>query len=120
MDLMHVRFSPIAQVIVEVARTPEEQATGLMGRLLLGDNQGMLFAFHQTKDQALWMENTFIPLDMIFMNENGVVLGIVENATPRSRAIRSIGRPSRLVLEVAGGWCARHGVRVGDRMAVVQ
>ncbi len=101
-------------VNVEVARTEPERRKGLMDREKLAPDAGMLFVFDETSDHGFWMLNTLIPLDMIFVGEDGRVVGIVERAEPRSTEMRSVGAPSRYVLEVNGGWAAAHGVRTGD------
>lgn len=103
-------------VSVEIARTERERAKGLMHRKSLPWDVGMLFLFEESGDHPFWMRNTHLPLDMIFLDEEGVVVGIVERAVPRSEIPRSAGVPSRYVLEVNGGWAAAHGVRVGDRV----
>jgi hypothetical protein len=101
---------------VEVARTPDELARGLMHRTSLAEGAGMLFVFPETAEHTFWMRNTLIPLDMIFIDEDRLVVGVVENAEPLTLEPRSAG-PSRYVLEVIGGWAARHGVAAGDRVA---
>jgi uncharacterized membrane protein (UPF0127 family) len=103
-------------VRVELARTEAERARGLMFRTSLDPDAGMLFVFEESANHGFWMQNTYIPLDMIFIDEAGRIVGIVENATPRSLEIREVGVPSRYVLEVNGGWSAAHGVRTGDRV----
>lgn len=103
-------------VTVEIARTEEERARGLMFRTALAPDAGMLFIFETTAVQGFWMLNTYIPLDMIFLDEEGRIVGIVESATPRSTEIRAVDVPSRYVLEVNGGWSAAHGVASGDRV----
>jgi len=103
-------------VRVELARDDEERARGLMYREKLEDDAGMLFLFPVAEDHGFWMKNTLIPLDMIFIGEDGRVVGVVENAAPRSLDLRSAGAPSRYVLEVNGGWAARRGVKKGDRV----
>lgn len=103
-----------ASVTVEVARTPEELARGLMYRNALADNAGMLFVFPETDEHTFWMKNTLIPLDMIFIGEDGRVVGVVESAAPGTTTMRSVGAPSRYVLEVNGGWARAKGVRRGD------
>jgi uncharacterized membrane protein (UPF0127 family) len=102
-------------VEVELARTPAERQQGLMFRRSLPENGGMLFLFDETAVQGFWMRNTLIPLDMIFIDEEGRIVGIVENAEPLTETNRTVGRPSRYVLEVKGGWTAEHGVHAGDR-----
>ncbi len=101
-------------VAVEIARTDAERRRGLMGRERLAPDAGMLFVFDETSEHGFWMKNTLIPLDMIFIGEDGRVVGIVERAEPRSLELRTVGAPSRYVLEVNGGWASAHGVRTGD------
>ncbi len=103
-------------VAVELARTDAERARGLMNRRELAPDAGMLFLFDETSEHAFWMKNTLIPLDMIFASDDGAIVGIVARAVPGDLTPRSPGRPSRYVLEVAGGWAEAHGVREGDRM----
>lgn len=101
-------------VAVEVARTEPERRKGLMHREQLAPDAGMLFVFDETSDHGFWMLNTLVSLDMIFIGEDGRVVGIVERAEPRTTDMRSVGAPSRYVLEVNGGWASAHGVRPGD------
>jgi uncharacterized membrane protein (UPF0127 family) len=107
------------EVAVEVARTEAEQARGLMFRRELAEDAGMLFVFGESERRAFWMKNTLIPLDMIFVDEAGVVAGIVRDAEPLSLGLRDPGVASRYVLEVRGGWAARHGVAPGARLRLV-
>ena len=78
----------------------------------------MIFVFPEESLRSFWMKNTLIPLDMLFVDAKGKVIGIVENAEPRTLASRSVEGDSKFVLEVAGGWCARHGVAAGDTLAL--
>lgn len=103
-------------VRVELARTDAERARGLMRRGELADDAGMLFLFDESADHVFWMKDTLIPLDMIFIGEDGRVVGVVERAQPGSLSGRSVGAPSRYVLEVKGGWASARGVRAGDRV----
>jgi uncharacterized membrane protein (UPF0127 family) len=103
-------------VMVEVVRTPAEVERGLMFRERLAPDAGMLFVLPDTAVHTFWMKNTLIPLDMIFADEQGVVVGVVENAEPLTTAPRTVGEPSRYVLEVNSGWSAAHGVTRGDRL----
>jgi uncharacterized membrane protein (UPF0127 family) len=102
------------RVAVELARSDAERARGLMDRTSLPAEGGMLFLFPESDDHTFWMKNTFIPLDMVFVGEDGRIVGIVESATPHSTQLRSVGKPSRYVLEVNGGWTRAKGVRPGD------
>jgi uncharacterized protein len=101
-------------VEVEVARTPADVERGLMFRKALGPDAGMLFVFPNEEEHVFWMKNTLIPLDMIFIADGGLVVGIVESAEPLTTTPRSVGARSRYVLEVNGGWSAAHGVKRGD------
>lgn len=103
-------------VRVELARTDDERARGLMWRERLDPDAGMLFLFEETAQHGFWMKNTLIPLDMIFIGEDGRIVGIVESAAPQTTTLREVDAPSRYVLEVNGGWSAAHGVRAGDRV----
>jgi uncharacterized membrane protein (UPF0127 family) len=103
-------------VQVELARTPAERSRGLMERRELGADAGMLFLFDESSQHAFWMKNTLIPLDMIFIGEDGRIVGVVARAIPGDLSPRSVGAPSRYVLEVNGGWAAAHGVASGDRV----
>ena len=101
---------------VELARSDEERTRGLMNRRELAPEAGMLFLFSENEQRAFWMKNTLIPLDMLFIDDGGRVVGLIEQAEPLTTSPRDPGVPSRYVLEVNGGWAARHGVRPGDRI----
>ena len=103
-------------VALEIADTPETRTRGLMYRSELPDGRGMLFVFDKEEDHEFWMKNTFIPLDMVFIGTDSRVVGVHPNATPLSTANVGVGRPSRFVLEVPGGWAARHRVAAGDQV----
>lgn len=113
--VIHTARGPV-EVVVELARTPDELQKGLMYRTALADGRGMLFVFPDDRDHSFWMKNTLIPLDMIFITADGTIAGVRADATPLSLAPIAIGRPSRHVLEVPGGWAARHGIATGDRV----
>lgn len=103
-------------VAVELARNDAERAKGLMFRTQLAEDAGMLFLFDEATVHEFWMKNTLIPLDMIFISDDGRITGIVARAIPGDLSPRSAGGRSRYVLEVNGGWAERHGVRAGDRV----
>jgi len=104
------------EVALEVADTPEVRARGLMYRKSLADGHGMLFVFEDESEHDFWMKDTLIPLDMLFIASDGLVVGIHANATPLSTATIGVGAPSRFVIEVPGGWAARHGIVTGARV----
>ena len=108
-----------AEVALEIADTPPARNRGLMYRDNLPDGRGMLFVFDDDADHSFWMKNTLIPLDMIFISADHRIIGVRANATPLSTASIGVDAPSRYVLEVPGGWAARHGVGTGDRVVLV-
>lgn len=101
---------------VEVAATDEQLAQGLMYRPSLAADAGMLFDFGAVRPVSMWMKNTLIPLDMLFLAEDGRVVGVAERAVPRSLDLISAPEPVRGVLEVNGGTVSRLGIRPGDRL----
>ncbi len=101
---------------VEVARNDAERAQGLMYRRSLAPDRGMLFDFARVQPISMWMQNTYIPLDMIFIRADGSIARIAENAEPLSTRTIPSGEPVLAVLEVIGGTAARLGVKPGDRV----
>ncbi len=102
---------------VEIADTDAEREKGLMFRKELPEGSGMLFDFHARADVSFWMQNTYIPLDMIFIRGDGRILRIAENTEPLSTRIIPSGGPVRAVLEVIGGTARKMGIAPGDRVA---
>lgn len=101
------------QVNAEIADEETEHRTGLMFRKELETNNGMLFVWPNSEPRSFWMRNTYIPLDMIFI-DNNVVLGTVENAVPHTDTPRNIGAvPANRVLEVPAGFVARNNITAG-------
>lgn len=98
---------------VEIAGTPEERARGLMFRTELAEDRGMLFIFPRRERIAMWMRNTEIPLDMLFISDDGRVTQIHERAVPHSEAVISSRRRVRYVLELPGGTAERLGLGPG-------
>jgi len=101
---------------VEVAKTDEEREHGLMFRTSLPDGQGMLFDFSPEQNVSMWMKNTLIPLDMIFIRADGRILRIAENTKVQSEDIISSGGPVRAVVEVIAGTARKYGIQPGDRV----
>jgi len=102
---------------VEIAETFEEKARGLMHRRSLALDGGMLFVYTKELRQSMWMKNTLIPLDMLFIRQNGRIAHIHERAVPGSLATISSRGRVLAVLELRGGTAARLGIRKGDRVA---
>ena len=101
---------------VELALNGEQQAQGLMYRRGLADDAGMLFLYGREWPVSMWMKNTFIPLDMLFIAGDGRIVWIVERTVPNSLETISSGQPVAGVLEVNGGTVARLGIQPGDRV----
>jgi uncharacterized protein len=107
---------PRASVSVEIANTGPQRELGLMYRKHLDDDAGMIFVFPDAAPRNFWMHNTPIPLDMIFADSAGRVIGIVANAEPFSDKVVGVAGNSEYVLEVNGGFSAKHEIKSGDRM----
>jgi uncharacterized membrane protein (UPF0127 family) len=102
---------------VEMATTEQEKETGLMYRKELADGKGMLFDFSPEQQVSMWMKNTFISLDMIFIQADGRILRIAENTEPQSTRIIPSGGLAKGVLEVIAGTAKKYGIQPGDRVA---
>ena len=108
--------SKVHQFRVELARTPQEQAKGLMFRTEMGPDEGMIFPFDPPRGASFWMRNTVIPLDLIFVAPDGRISNIAANAIPYDETpLTSIGE-ARAVLELNGGRAAQLGIKPGDRV----
>jgi uncharacterized membrane protein (UPF0127 family) len=102
---------------VEIAKSAEEQATGLMNRSELAPDRGMIFPFDPPRDASFWMKNTLIPLDMIFVRTDGTIANIATNTVPLSLdPVYSEGQVGA-VLEIAGGRSDELGIKAGDKVA---
>lgn len=98
---------------VEVARTPEQQAQGLMFRPSMDKNAGMLFPMIPVRKASFWMRNTMISLDLIFIDAAGVIESIAPDAVPFSERVMRSQHPVRAVLEINGGLSAQLGIMPG-------
>lgn len=101
---------------VELAVTDAERAQGLMYRKQLPEGEGMLFDFKRDENIAMWMKNTYVSLDMIFIAADGRIHRIAENTEPLSERVIPSGGPVRAVLEVVGGTAKKLGIAPGDRV----
>jgi uncharacterized membrane protein (UPF0127 family) len=106
------------RVSLEVVADDASRARGLMYRNHIDDGHGMLFVFDDESDRSFWMKNTLIPLDMIFIGGDGTIVGMKTNTTPLSLAPQSVGKPSKWVIEVAGGYAGRAGIATGDKVEI--
>ncbi len=112
-----VTKSGVQTFSVELATTEEEKTTGLMYRKELADGKGMLFDFSPEQEVSMWMKNTYISLDMIFIRADGRILRIAENTEPLSTRIIPSNGLAKAVLEVPAGTAQKYGIRPGDRVA---
>ena len=101
---------------MEVAKTPEQQAQGLMFRKSLGADQGMIFPRDPPVDASFWMKNTLIPLDIIFIRSDGTIARIAENTVPMSLDPIPSLEPVAAVLEIAGGRASELGIKPNDKV----
>jgi uncharacterized membrane protein (UPF0127 family) len=99
---------------VELANTPESRNKGLMYRPSMPNDTGMLFDFGIEQRVSMWMKNTLIPLDMLFIDVHGKIVNIAERTVPHSLASIPAVKPVRFVLELNGGTASRLGIRPGD------
>ncbi|MBU1069528.1 DUF192 domain-containing protein [Myxococcota bacterium] len=104
-------------LIAQIASSEPEKAKGLMYRSSLPESEGMLFPYDHEEELGFYMANCYISLDMIFMNRDKVVIGIMKRAKPMDPTVLTIGKPSQYVLEVNGGFTDRHNIAVGTRLA---
>jgi uncharacterized membrane protein (UPF0127 family) len=105
-------------VDAELVRSEHDTMRGLMYRKSMGAERGMLFDLTVRDDHKFWMHNTCIPLDLLYIDEDGLLVGIVENAPTLDDDSRGVGCPSRYVLEVNAGWSRRHGVKAGQHVRI--
>ncbi len=101
-------------LMIEFANTDEKRTQGLMFRTELADDAGMLFDFEGVRQINMWMKNTLIPLDMVFIDADGKVISIARNARPKSLRRIPSGGPAASVLEIAGGRARALGIARGD------
>jgi hypothetical protein len=98
---------------IEIADDSAERSAGLMFREDMPDDRGMLFVFQDTRNVAFWMKNTPMPLDLLFIGEDGRIRAILPGE-PQSEAVIDPGEPARYVLELKAGTAAKEGIKVGD------
>jgi len=116
-DHAWVIFGPDT-VVAEVARTADERAEGLMYRQELPDGVGMLFVFETSEVRSFWMQNTYVALDIAYMDASFVLVDI-QQMEPLTTDPHESAAPAMFALEVRQGWFAEHGIRTGDRAEVV-
>lgn len=116
-----VYFPSGARVLAELVTDRRAIERGLSRRSSVPDGTGMLFDMGSLYAHRFWMADTWVPLDMVFIEPRyRHVVGVVADAQPLDPTLVGVPAPSRYVLEVPGGWCARNGVSVGQRATVVR
>jgi uncharacterized membrane protein (UPF0127 family) len=106
----------IRKIDVELAETDDERAKGLMDRKSMTDDQGMLFIFSEPEEQSFWMKNTYISLDIIYVDENREIVSIQKYATPLSEESLPSFKKAMYVVEVNAGFCDKYHVAFGDKI----
>ena len=106
------------QLQVQVAATPEQQATGLMFRMDMPAHEGMLFVFPTASQQCFWMKNTLIPLTAAFVADDGTIVNL-EDMQPQTTQSHCSSKPVRFVLEMNQGWFVKKGLKAGGKLAGV-
>ena len=104
------------RLTVEIALRPEEQMTGLMNRDALDSDRGMLFVFPAPKQASFWMHNTSIPLDLAFLDANGVILEIIPLVPFEEKRVQSQSSKVSYALEVTRDWFASRGLKAGIKV----
>jgi uncharacterized membrane protein (UPF0127 family) len=113
------------EILVEVARTPEEQARGLMFRKNLPNDMGMLFIYSEEQRLSFWMKNTFIPLSIGFFDKNQALVDVQEMEPVKSEMQSRIPtyqsvKPAKYALEMPPGWFKKNKIRLGDRFLMLE
>ena len=107
------------RLIAEVASSDTERKQGLMYRRILPDNRGMLFVFPETTLLGLWMMDTYVPLSVAFIDEEGLVMNI-EEMQPRTQDVHKSAKPAKYALEANLGWFKKYGIKAGARVEGLQ
>jgi uncharacterized membrane protein (UPF0127 family) len=116
---VHVDGAPGTTVKVEIARKPAATERGLMFRTEMAEDAGMFFELGDRTEHQFWMHNTCIPLDLLFVDTDGTIVGVVEAAGTLDDTPLTVGCFSDRVLEVNAGWTRRHGVTPGQKLVLV-
>ena len=102
-------------IVAEVARTPQQQQTGMMMRTEMAAHEGMLFVFDDVSPRCFWMKNTLLPLSIAFIEDDGTIVNIAE-MKPRSEASHCSEKPVRFALEMNQGWFSKRAIKAGFRL----
>jgi hypothetical protein len=107
----------VKQIQIELAESAEEIQYGMMYRKSMDPNTGMLFLMPNEENQSFWMKNTYVSLDIIYINSSNEIVSIQKNAVPLSETSLPSAGPASMVLEVAGGFTDTHGIAAGTKIA---
>lgn len=110
------RSGDVLKFSVELAESSEQKSRGLMFRRQMADNEGMLFLHRRDRVLTMWMANTVLPLDMLFIERDGTIARIQTNTIPQSREVISSRTRVRAVLELNAGTTRKFGIAVGDKV----
>jgi uncharacterized protein len=103
------------KLTAEVANTEPSRTEGLMHRRILPESRGMLFVFTDVSRHAMWMMNTYIPLSVAFIDEQGVIINI-EDMKPQTQDTHPAARPAKFALEMNRGWFTKRGIKAGAKV----
>jgi uncharacterized protein len=110
----------IITIDIEIPDTPEEKRRGLMYRRLMAPTEGMFFINDMSKVHFFWMKNTYIPLDMIFVDRDMKIVEIEKNTTPLSEVLIAVPGEAQYTIEVNAGFCEQHGIKIGDSIKTIK
>jgi uncharacterized membrane protein (UPF0127 family) len=106
------------RVAIEIADTPPSRERGLMYRVEMPEDQGMIFSWEDEAERSFWMHDTCIPLDMLYIGRDSVIQGVLEQVPAMDETPRAVPCPAAYVLELNAGWTRAHGVAPGQRIHV--
>lgn len=115
--LSKVNNDTLRQIDIELATNDQERAQGLMDRKSMSDTQGMLFIFPHEEEQSFWMKNTYISLDIIYINEKKEIVSVQKYTTPLSEESLPSFKKAQYVLEVNAGFCDKYHIAYGDKIS---
>ena len=107
----------LRKIDIQLAQTDEQRADGLMYRKSMTDDQGMLFIFPDMEERSFWMKNTYISLDIIYIDDNYEIVSVQKYATPLSEEGLPSFKKAKYVLEVNGGFCDKYHIAFGDKVS---
>lgn len=110
----------IRTIDIEIPDTREEKSRGLMYRHVMGGTEGMVFMNDMSKQHFFWMKNTYIPLDMIFVDEKMQIVKIEKNTIPLSEKLIAVPKDAQYIIEVNAGFCDQQGIKIGYLIEMVR